>query len=324
MDYAFLSLFAFFGLYTVLFYGRRSLEHNPSHSFLLRIILTCSAWCTVIAATTYVTSLTTMTIGLFMGDPNVGYEFVIHLVVLIVIVRVYVYYDDSLALSEMKNFFREALLFGNYFRKRDHEIREEIDRHEVRRIYREVTNKELTSEVTATPFDHYAPPLSKDRVPEQKISRRIHAENIRGLILGERIDVTEAFHLELMGNKAHAYLPLINDIVIDGKNFSLMFSLILPLEQRIRWDEPNARQRTIERIYELLVILTSLPWFTAYDRFVRVINVTLYQTELNDEVREELKEELRCEIPLSKLRARGTMITPASEVEKMAKITFLK
>lgn len=323
MEYVFSSLFAFVGFYTVLFYGRRSLELHPSHSILLRIVLTCTAWCTVIAAVVYVTSLTIMTMWLFTGNPNTGYEFVIHLVVVIVAVRVYVYYDDSLALSEMRNFFRDALVFGNYFRKRDHDIREEIDRHEVRRIYREVTNKELTPDITATPFDPYSPPLTKDRPPEQKVVRQIHSENIRGLEQRKRTDVTEAFRLELMGNKAHRYLPLVDGLILDGQSLTLSFAIILPLEERIRWDEPNARQRVIERMYESLVILTSLLWFKPYERYVRTLTAVLFQTELNDEVREELKELVRFEIQAASLRARGTMITPASEIERIAKISFI-
>lgn len=323
MDYGFLSLFAFFGLTIVLFYTRRSLERHPSHSLTLRLVIGIVAWWLAATMAIFGISLFALTVAFFTGDADAGYAIVFLLIVLIVVIRLYVYYEDSMDLGEMKNFLRDALVFRNYVRRKDHELREEIDRHEVHRIYREVTNKELTPDVTATPFDRYSPPLSKDRTPEQKVVRQLHAENVRGLELRNRIDVTEAFQLELMGNKAHRYLPLVNNLYLDGKTSTLSYSIILPLEERVRRDEPNARQRVVERMYESIVILTSFPWFNTYAPYTRRIVVTLYQTGLNDEVREELQEEVRFEIPLAKIRMRGTKITPASEIEKIANISFL-
>ena len=323
MDYGFLSLFAFFGLYTVLFYTRRSLERHPSHSLTLLLVIGVVAWWLAATMAIFGISLIALAVAFFTGDADAGYAIVFLLIVLIVVIRLYVYYEDSMDLGEMKNFLRDALVFRNYVRRKDHELREEIDRHEVHRIYREVTNKELTPDVTATPFDRYSPPLSKDRTPEQKVVRQIHAENVRGLELRKRIDVTEAFQLELMGNKAHPYIPLLNNMIIDGKTSTLSFEIVLPVEQQLRRDEPNAKHRTIERMYEFLVILTSLPWFSRYDQYTRTITAMLMQTGLNDEAKEVWNEMVRFEVSLQKMRARGTKITPASEIEKMANIFFI-
>lgn len=323
MEYPFLSLFAFFGLYTVLFYSRRSLERNPSHSFPLRCIIGIVAWSMTGMAAVYAASMIVLVSEFFSGDAAAGYSVVFQLVILIVVVRLYVYYEESMDLGEMKNFLHDALSFRNYVRRMDYEIREEIDRHEVRRIYKEVTNKELTPDVTATAYDYHSTPLLKDRIPAAKVSQQIHAGNVRNLVEGKHIDGTEAFQLELIGNTAHPYLQLIREVSLDGTSLTLSCGIVLPLEQRIRWEEPNSRQRIIERIYESLAILTSLRWFGIYDRFVRTIVVTVRQTEMGEEVKEEMKEAVRCEISLPKLRARGTKITPAAEVEKIAKITFL-
>ncbi|MEW5798937.1 MAG: hypothetical protein AB1728_08000 [Bacteroidota bacterium] len=322
MEYPFLSLVAFFGLYTVLFFTRRSLEQHPSHSFILRFVVGIVAWGLTAAAAIYGASLIVLATAFFTGDAGAGYEIVFQLIILIVVIRLYVYYEDNMELGEMKNFLRDALTFGNYVRKKDYELREELDRHETRRIYKEVTGVEPASDVTATAYDYYSPPLSKDHVPEQKVSLHLHDLNIRELAAGKQADVTEAFRLELMGNKAHPYIPLMNTMIIDGNTSTLSFDVILPVEQQLRWDGPNAKQRTIERMYEFLVIVTSLPWFSRYDRYTRTITATLVQTDLNDEAKEVWKEIMRFEISLAKMRSRGTMITPASVVEKIAKIIF--
>ncbi len=322
MDYGFLSLFASFGLYTVLFYTRRSLERHPSHSFTLRLVIGVIAWWLAATMAIHSLSLIALAAAFFTGDADAGYAVVFLLIVLIVVIRLYVYYEDSMDLGEMKNFLRDALVFRNYVRRKDHELREEMDRHELHRIYKEVTNKELTADVTATAYDYRSPPLSKDRTPEQKISHRLHADHLQQLAAGKEIDATETFRLELMGNKAHQYLPLISDVFVDGTASTLSFSVVLPVEQQLRWNEPNAKQRIIERMYEFLVILTSLPWFSKYERYTRTITATLVQTDLNDEAKEVSKELVQFEISLSTMRARGTKITPSSEIEKMATISF--
>lgn len=324
MEYSFLSLFVLFAFYVLLFYVRRSLERQPSHSFTLRIAIGIVGWCMTLSGVVYVLSMAAMAMEFFAGDPGAGFGIILQLIILVIVVRLYVYYEDSMDLGEMRNFFRDALAFRNYLRKKDYEIREELERHEVRRIYRETTNKELTAEVTATAFDYYSPPLSKDRTPVKRIAEKIHSGHAQKLTSGARVDATEVFHLELMGNKAHPYLLLIHDLFVDGKAFTLSFSIVLPLHQHINRDEPNAKDRIIERLYGLIVILTSLQWFRIYEPFARMLHVRLFRTELNESAHEEKREVARLEIPLSKLRARGTKITPASEVEKIASIHFNK
>lgn len=323
MEYPFLSLVAFFGLYTVLFYSRRSLERQPSHSFILQLVIGIVGWCLAATMAVYCASMIALAAEFFTGDAGAGYGIVFQLIILIVIMRLYVYYEDSMDLGEMKNFLRDALFFRNYTRRKDHELREEMDRHETRRIYKEVTGKDPTADVTATAYDYHSPPRSKDRATEQKVSHHLHDLNIRDITAGRTVDVTEAFRLELMGNKAHPYIPLLNDAVIDGTASTLSLAVILPVEQPLRRDEPNARQRSVERMYEFLVILTSLPWFGRYDRYTRTITAKLIQTDLNDEAKEVRNEIMRFDIALARMRGRGTRITPASEIEKMGNISFV-
>lgn len=322
MDYSFLSLVTLLGLYTVLLYTRRSLEQHPSHSFILRLVISIVGWCLVITFAVYCVSIISLVAAFFSGNPDAGYLVVVQLILLTVLFRVYVYYEENIEVAEMKNFLRDALFFRNYSRRKDYELREEIDRHEMQRIYKEVTGKEPIADSTATAYDYHPSQRSKNSVSGQKISLQLHEHTIRELAARRETEVTEAFRLELMGNNTHPYIPLIANAVIDGKTSTLSLAIVLPVDQQLRWNEPNAKQRLIERMYEFLVILTSLPWFNMYLRYSNTVIARLIQTHLNDEAKEVQKEVLQFKILLSKMRARGTKITPASEIEKMATITF--
>ncbi|MHB1050402.1 MAG: hypothetical protein ACYC09_10015 [Bacteroidota bacterium] len=323
MSVSLLALFASAALYVLLVYARRSIERSPSHSLLLRSLIALVCWLFVISLLVYLLSVLTLVWMFFTEDPMSGFSLIFHLIIWSIGARLYAFYDERWEISETAAFIRDGIFFLNYMRRKDHDIQHELDRWNTGRIYREVTGKEISPDVLQT----FQDPVTREKRTSERTHRRStiqhrHDELLGQLNTGASADTGEVFRFELLTNTSHPLLPLMKEFVIDTARHELAISLILPETSTTDFSVPSIRNRFIGELYVAMQILLSLEWLKQYDRFVQNMNISVFQSRLDDDARSVYRDIASIRWDVQRIRERGEKITGISEIEKLGEMRF--
>lgn len=237
-------------------------------------------------------------------------------------------YADRSQFTEIMNFIRISIVFGNYFRLKDVDTQEQIGTHRMKELYREVHGKPFTEDVIATPFDEQPTRFKKVTVEELKESKRKvppeYQDQIASLRRKQRTDVSVAFRFQLMDAGFHPFLRMMEQFEIDPRTNVLSFSIIAPLERPIPSSTPAEQTRLIERTYEALHLLIDQEWFALYAPFFTDISVRCCNKHFNDAVIETVVPVMELRISMHALRQRTDRIATVTEIRSIAEIQFFQ
>ncbi len=233
---------------------------------------------------------------------------------------------EKFQLTEMLNYIRTSLVFGNYFRLRDVDTQERIGTHRMKTIYEEVHGKPFSEEILATPFDQQVTKFKKVSLEELKEKpKRLppeYREEIVQLKAMQVTDVSVSFRFQLMDAGFHPMLRLMEHFVIDPNTLTLSFDITYPVEKKISAAAPAEQDRMAEKVYEALHIIIGQDWFSLYAPYIGSISVLCRKKDFNDEMHEVVIPIMSLTVSLEKLRLRANRITTISEIRSIAVINF--
>lgn len=323
MSVSLLALFTSVALYILLVFTRRSVEHFPSHSLALRGLIALVCWFFVVALVAYLFSVLTLVWIFITEDPMTGFSIILHLVIVSLGARLYAFYDERWEINETAMFIYNGMQFLNYMRRKDHDIRQELDRWNTGRVYREVTGKDITPDILQT----YHDPVTREKRTDERIRIRSaiqhrHDELLMQLLNGSSADAGEVFRFELLTNPANPLLPLMKEFVFDIAHKELTISVVLPETSHTDLSVAPIRNRFIGELYVALQIILSLEWLKQYDRFFRSMRITVFQSSLGDDARPVYRDCAEIRWDVRRMRDRGEKITGISEIEKLGEMRF--
>lgn len=323
MPISLLALFATVALYVLIVFTRRTVERFPSHSLTVRAVASFVSWCFIASLFTYLFSVLSLLWIFFTDDPMTGFSIVVHAIIWMIGARMYAFYDERWETTETAGFIADALLFRNYMRRKDHEIQHEIDRWNTERIHREVTGREISSEIFRTVEDA----VTKEKRTSQRLRirsaiRHRHDELLKQLSDGRTADAGEEFRFELLTNNDNPLLPLMKEFVIDPSGKELSISLRLQENASVDFSSGPVRNRFAGEMYVALTILFSLDWIQPYHRFLHTVTVTVFRSSLDDDARFLYRDVATFRWNVQAMRERGEKITGIADIEKLGEMRF--
>lgn len=325
----FIDFFGFFLSYFLLMMVFNLIHQSQSHAFFHRILSAILSYAVVGFLLDYVINYIRVTVGFYSDtDMMKAVAWIFLSVITGLFIRAYMSRPEKLNIDEMKNFIRVALTFGNYFRLKDVDIREQIGTYKMKKIYEEVEGKPFSDEVIATAFDERVTTFKK--VPVEELAKKKkhlppeYRETIAQLKNHQTADISVPIRLELMDNTVHPFFSMIDRCVIDPVNQTFSMTIVIPMEKKVPRVTGAERTRLIEKLYEMVQIFIAFEWFPLYTPYILAIHVTMIQMTFSDAMTDEPIPIITFTIPYDVLLKRGEMITPASTIEKIADVRFLE
>lgn len=231
--------------------------------------------------------------------------------------------------ESMKPFLKDSLFFADPSRSRTN-IFEELDKHEVRRVYKEVTGKELSEGKQGT--DKGLDGMLKSRLIPGKdgivkgstAARELIRQPIASLHLSKElqqlktvavVDVTESWRINALKRANHPWYGNLSRVIVDPINRRLELTLESEafIEQQIR--KPESLYRFKQDIYEFMLAVFEEPWTKPYKKHSDVIECQCIGVEVDAFRGRETKPLLKAEITLGELAAHVGRFFNAGELK---------
>ena len=257
-------------------------------------------------------------------DVAAGYEFGGIAILGSLVVKVLIDHAEILDYDRVQPFFFASLKFQPYGQKRDN-IFAELERHEIRTLYKEQTGKDLILENQEKKIPSLTPEQARKLLEEsRKVNpRSVHLKTeVDQLLQGKETDINEAFVINRMKVDRHRLYNEISDLKIDPASKTLRFKIRFPeLSPGV---ELTAEKlfRIKQDFYDVLQFLNMEFWMKPYVPFVETFDVTCHRVELDSFNMPEPIPFMRVEIPTAELRQRENSIFIATELNKIAKVTM--
>ena len=193
--------------------------------------------------------------------------------------------------ASMKPFLKNSLIFADPAIRRMM-IADELDKHNIRRIYKETTGKdlpeyderneqELQKKLAAVKRDES---FSKDKrvhsskdvlVILQKPIESLHTkEELRLLQEGSKVDISDTWFLNRQKKSSHQYFHLAKKVTIDPAAGRIEFVLESKhfTDEKVR--ERESLYRLKQNLYEFIQAVNQQDWMQSYLHFVSIISCT--------------------------------------------------
>jgi hypothetical protein len=302
------------------------IHQKRTYSISIRLFNGIGAWLIFLAVVDYLALFLLSFIGALTANPQHGAEFFVMLLLNIILFKFLQAPPEGLEYHEMKNFITESLKFGNYVRRKDHETREEIDIHNIRTIYRETSNRELTAIETETSFDKKIDRNKQFDLTNLNKTKRYfpptYKDDMASLTRGQVTNVSSAFCFELQKSQLHSYLMYMKYFVISPDTKTLSIELSFPPEKEMFVDTGAAKTGMMENVYIALSILVAYDWFELYEKYIDRCTVTCRQTLMGEMGIEHEKSLMIFSATRKSIEDRGDRITPSAEILKFAKVEY--
>jgi hypothetical protein len=203
---------------------------------------------------------------------------------------------ELLDLDHMQPFIRESLLFKDPMLKRDN-IFEELDKHEVRRVYRETTGKPLAFTLDDDPmFRKIARERIEDaeiRINEKKRQKysgedkrtTVDPEAIKTLGMpprsphlqieleqldrGDRVDITDSWKLNSLRRSSHDFYAKVRQAILDPQAYTLIVTIGSEGFTQNLLNSHALFLRLKQDLYDFFRGVHEEAWMEPYLRFVR-------------------------------------------------------
>ena len=321
-----IDVLGFVGIYAVLMLLYHAILSSDTHSIGIRILSSLLSYVISFFFLNMVFHFLRLLYLLF-NDATAILGFFFLMVAALLTYRIYNINPEKYMIHEMLNFVRTSLTFGNYFRLRDVDTQEQIGTHKMKKIYEEVHGKPFTEEVIATPFDRQVTTFKKVTLEELQEKKRKYPpeyfEEVAQLKSKRTTDVSVSFRFQLLDNRSHSFLSLMDHFQIDPVSRILSISVIFPVDKTIPFRTRPDQVRLTVRVYESLQILISQEWLDLYVPFFNLISVSCLQKEFSDTMSETVHPLMTFTISHHNLLIRASRITTETELSKIAEIRYL-
>jgi hypothetical protein len=281
MKILFLSLILFCFFYFTMRYLKHPWEKRqlpPWSKYILGVF----AWGSLLSFLGVLWGLAQPVIQLFTS-PNMGLAFLIMGLALAVgAIAMYANANPELFdFASMKAFLKDSLAFANPARSWML-LAEEVDKHEVRRVYKEVTGKELPAEderydrelkkkLEATKGKEF---FSGDKrvaaskellaVLKQTIESPLAKEELQQLGQGAMVDISDSWHINRLKRSTHDYFLLVKTVTVDpgSKRMSFMLESEQFADGQVR--DPVSLYRLKQNLYDFLQAVHQQDWVQPY------------------------------------------------------------
>lgn len=230
----------------------------------------------------------------------------------------------------MKFFIKRALEFESPLLKKEN-IFEELDKHEVRRVYRETTGKELTVKVDDDPLlrkmareslEETEDRLSKakresrfekdktvganKRLIEQMLKTPIKSPHLRSelqqLSKGTVVNITDSWKLNSLSRSSHELYGKVSEAIVHPKEKQLSLTIIADTITQQHMQSPPRLLLVKQEIYDFFQHVNQQDWMKPYFAFVATIECIC--SELIDDpfAGPKITELLKAEITTDELK----------------------
>jgi hypothetical protein len=233
---------------------------------------------------------------------------------------------EILDYARVKPLIVESLLFRKYDLRRE-DIFVELDKHNVKKVYQETTGKAFPKEMEKKmkPIPHMDPEEALKELERVRAMplRSVHLEDQLGqLKAGEVTDISDSFKLNAMKHKTHDFYELASEMKIAPQAKLLSFKIIFPLVTAQTTFDADRIYRLKQGIYDLFQALRSEVWLKPYAEYFSNLKVVCYRTDTDTFGLPTEQPFFSVEIALSELRQREGKLFVATELDKIATVTF--
>jgi hypothetical protein len=324
-----MALFVFGGFLTVLFNlplkylnGLWEKEQAPGWSTYAAGTL---SWCSIASFGMMVVGFFNPIIGMFTKPgTSQGYELSFMTLGVAALAKLNVVNPEFLDLPHMVPFIRHTLLFENIAGKRLN-IAEELDKFEVRKVYKDVTGKELAVEKKPVPrFQRSREDLEREvtLLQGRKIVTPHLQSELNALNRGETTEISDSWKINALRGSAHTFYQNVKHVQIDPVRRTISFSLDFG-EMNI---DPLKQHRGLvgfyQELYEFLQAMSTESAMKPYQSYYQMITLTCLRTVLDGFAGATTVAFFSLGLSMTELKTReGKFFNPA-ELPRIATVQF--
>jgi hypothetical protein len=278
-----LSFLSFLLFYFLLksFYPAWDRRQLPQWS---RVVTGLLAWATVISFGGMLVGAADPVVELFSA-PNFGTAF--KLIIIALSVQAVLRYSSAnpefFDFSRMKFFITRALQFESPLMKKEN-IFEELDKHEIKRVYRETTGKELKAEVSKREEKNKTVRTNEEAVKKMSAqppqSPHLKVE-LQQLTQGTVVDITDSWKINSLRKAPHAFYAAVTEATIDPTEKRLTIAMVTDKITQKHLQPHPALLHVKQELYDFFQLLHQQDWMQPYLKFVKKIECTC--SELMDD-----------------------------------------
>ncbi len=254
-----------------------------------------------------------------------GWEFCIIVLMFAAVAKLLVTFPEILDFSHVKPFLTESLMFSNYARKHD-DIFEELDKHQVREIYEEVTGQPFPKfEVKKKEIPHTDPDRAMKELEQLRAQgiRSVHLQTeLASLKAGQIVDITDSWKLNCLKRKPHPLCDQISDVKIDSVQKALSFRIDYPEISLERLRDSVFIFQLKQDLYDALQAIDTEEWMKPYAPFYERMKLSCFATEVDDFGNWHPYRFMNLEIEVAELRKRVGKFFNVGELNQIARLEF--
>jgi len=312
--------------YLKLFWEQRKL---PSWS---RFVLGIFAWGALLSSLGVLWGLAQPMIGLFT-KPSMGLGYlIIGLALCVGMIAKYANANPELFdFQSMKPFLKDSLFFVSPS-LRWNNIFEDLDKHNVRKVYRETSGKELPEEddkydrqlqqkLEGTKLNAFsrdrrvaAPKWAKDLVAQTIASPHLKTE-LEQLQQGATVDISDSWKINSLKRSPHDYFKLVSTAIVDPSTMVLDLHLQSEEFAPDRAKDPVKLFQLKQQVYELFQAIHQEKWVQPYLNGIETFRCTCAHYEDEAFVGPRTHPVCRFEISRTELKAHEQTYFNAGEMK---------
>lgn len=228
--------------------------------------------------------------------------------------------------SRVKPLIIESLQFRKYNLRRE-DIFEELDKQNIKKVYSETTGKEFPKEMQKKmkPIPHMEPEEALKELERVRAIplRSAHLQDqLSQLKAGEVADISDSFKLNAVKRKTHDFYDLASEMKITPSEKLLAFKIVFPNVNAQTTFDADMIFRLKQNLYDLLQALRSEAWLKPYMEYFENLRVVCYRTDMDTFGLPAEKSFCSVQIALMELAQRDGKLFVATELDKIAVVTF--
>ena len=222
--------------------------------------------------------------------------------------------------ASMKPFLKDSLAFANPTRSWMI-LAEEVDKHEVRRVYKEVTgndlpgdderyDRDLKKKLEATKGKEFFDQDKRVSASKGLLSVLKHAvesphlrEELQQLKQGAGVDISDSWQINRLKRSSHDYFHLVKKVIVDPAVKQMSFTLESEQFTDQQVQDPASLYRLKQNLYDFLQALDQQDWVQPYLNHVAAISCLCSHFEDQAFVGVQIHSVCRVEISRADLKA---------------------
>ncbi len=298
----------------------------------MRFPLGVLAWIVVLSLAGIVAGLAQLVIQLFTS-PNMGLGFLIGGLAL-AISALWSYSSANPELFDvphMKPFIKESLAFDDPSRRRN-EVFHDLEKHEIQRVYKEVTGKDPLADhgetdrrlgktlksVTGREFREDGRAGMDQREVEKLLAQPVEspalAEELRQLEQGSIVDIADSWKINSMKHSSHDWYAFVAAVRLDPREKTLNLDLHSESFRQGQLLDNALLYRLKQDLYDFLQAVYQQEWMKPYLKYTSIITCCCCNLSVDAFEGKTIVPLLRVEITLAELKQNANRFFNAGEM----------